>query len=360
MLKSFNTKPKTNCFKIDLQSDLMEEMNEEINEPFVNELSSIKSRKTYEKWMTRYEKYSNDRKLSTENVTTFMNWICYLKDSENYMATTVTTAASCVSARLKIKTHQNFMSHLLVKDLIKKINKGHVPKQSAVFTRGNIDCFIANAPESHEFQVVKLVALIGIHCGLRISELCDLQEDDITFLPNGTASVLVKMSKTDPAGRGQTFIITPNPNPKLCCVTRLRNYLKMEKTAIVETRRLFRKISPNGKKTSPVGINKLGKMPQMIASFFKLPDASTYSGHSFRRTSATLLSEQGMNLVELKQHGRWRSSAVAERYCENTTTQKTKVSNMIQNLTTGSSSSLAHEFKDCAFNNCTINILKNN
>jgi hypothetical protein len=41
-----------------------------------------------------------------------------------------------------------------------------------------------------------------------------------------------------------------------------------------------------------------------------------YTGHSLRRTSATLLVDEGGDLTTLKRHGGWRSSFVAEGYIE--------------------------------------------
>lgn len=37
-----------------------------------------------------------------------------------------------------------------------------------------------------------------------------------------------------------------------------------------------------------VGINKFGSNPSQVAEFLKLPNAKLYTGHCFRRSSATL------------------------------------------------------------------------
>lgn len=39
-----------------------------------------------------------------------------------------------------------------------------------------------------------------------------------------------------------------------------------------------------------IGINKFGAMPKQIAAYLGLPGPNSYTGHSFRRTSATLLA----------------------------------------------------------------------
>ena len=45
----------------------------------------------------------------------------------------------------------------------------------------------------------------------------------------------------------------------------------------------------------------------------------------------TILNEKGIGLVELKQHGRWKTTLVYERFIDNTACKKMKTSNMIQN-----------------------------
>lgn len=51
----------------------------------------------------------------------------------------------------------------------------------------------------------------------------------------------------------------------------------------------------NGRCTNQViGKNKLGSMPKQIAIFLKLDNPEKYTGHSFRRSSATLYADQGM------------------------------------------------------------------
>lgn len=64
----------------------------------------------------------------------------------------------------------------------------------------------------------------------------------------------------------------------------------------------------------PIGINTIGGMPKEIAKFLNLPDPEKYTGHAFRRTSATLLVDSGADITELKRHGGWKSNSVAGIY----------------------------------------------
>ena len=51
-----------------------------------------------------------------------------------------------------------------------------------------------------------------------------------------------------------------------------------------------------------------------------------------RRSSATMLVDSGGDLTELKRHGGWKSSQVAEGYIENSIENKLTVSQKICNM----------------------------
>lgn len=80
-----------------------------------------------------------------------------------------------------------------------------------------------------------------------------------------------------------------------------------------------------------IGINSFGKMGKTIATYLNLPDPELYTGHCFRRTSATILVDAGGDITALKRHGGWKSTAVAEGYIDNSIQNKMAVSNKILN-----------------------------
>lgn len=78
-----------------------------------------------------------------------------------------------------------------------------------------------------------------------------------------------------------------------------------------------------------IGINKFGGMGKEIAKFLQIPDFEAYTGHSFRRTSATILVDAGANMTTLKRHGGWKSSSVAEGYIDESMRNKMDTANKI-------------------------------
>lgn len=69
-----------------------------------------------------------------------------------------------------------------------------------------------------------------------------------------------------------------------------------------------------------------------------MSDAKAYTGHSFRRTSATLLADSGADITTLKRHGAWESTSVAEGYIENSVQSKRKIGQQIASSITSTTS----------------------
>lgn len=68
----------------------------------------------------------------------------------------------------------------------------------------------------------------------------------------------------------------------------------------------------------------MANIPKEIAEFLNLPNPKQYTGHSFRRTSTTLLSNSGANMQSIQDHGGWKSTTVAKKYCADSDMEKFK------------------------------------
>ncbi|KAJ8968455.1 hypothetical protein NQ317_016290 [Molorchus minor] len=73
----------------------------------------------------------------------------------------------------------------------------------------------------------------------------------------------------------------------------------------------------------------MGKIPNVVASYLKLPDVACYTGHCLRRSSATLLADAGVDITTIKRHAGWKSTTVTEGYVENSIENKTKIANQV-------------------------------
>lgn len=66
-------------------------------------------------------------------------------------------------------------------------------------------------------------------------------------------------------------------------------------------------------------------MPRETAEYLQIPNAKDYTGHSYRRTSGTLLADSGANEIEMLRHGNWKSMSSAKRYMAESTEQRKSI-----------------------------------
>ena len=86
-------------------------------EPYKMQIVEMKSSAVYEKWWRRYNEYADGRSSSTNDVKTFMNWLCTMKQSKEFAPTTIISAGSCVNSKMKLNFDVNFMDQkILSKD----------------------------------------------------------------------------------------------------------------------------------------------------------------------------------------------------------------------------------------------------
>ena len=143
----------------------------------------------------------------------------------------------------------------------------------------------------------------------------NLTINDIT----DTGSVVIIMIEDSKTHSQRTFVIS-NPSR----IALYRKYYGL-RPAHCTNPKFFIKYA-NGKCANQViGINKIRNTPKEIATYLKLPEAERYTGHCFRRSSATLLANSGADFVTLKRHGGWRSSTVAEGYIAESIERKIEV-----------------------------------
>lgn len=72
-----------------------------------------------------------------------------------------------------------------------------------------------------------------------------------------------------------------------------------------------------------VGKNVLAECPRIIARWNEREDWDSFTVHSYRRTAATRMAENGATILDIQIAGGWKSEKIARRYVENS--NKTKV-----------------------------------
>lgn len=217
------------------------------------------------------------------------------------------------------------------------------------------------------FFLLQVVLIMGVMGASRRDELYRMKVNDLEDL--GTA-ILVKIPNTK-TKTSRKFTVTGEYSDIV------KKYWSMRPVGVIDNS-FFVNYQKGKCTTQKVGINKIGNMGKQIATFLKLQNPELYTGHCFRRSSATILVDSGEDITTLKRHGGWRSTAVAEGYIEESLTNKNNVAKKIMGSINQSinlpSTSISHNLENnvnlslknadsnspkIVFNNCsniTLNI----
>lgn len=180
-----------------------------------------------------------------------------------------------------------------------------------------------------------MIFIFGISGACRREEIAHITIEDIEDL---SSAILIKIPENK-TNRPRSFTVTGD------YVDIYRKYAALRPDGVSDKR--FFLSFRNGKCTRQVvGLQKIGVIPKEIARYLKLPNAEQYTGHCFRRTSATLLVDAGAGLTALKRHGGWKSSSVAESYIDDSIVNKIEVANKILNTNTSHSHTVTNSSLD--------------
>ena len=144
---------------------------------------------------------------------------------------------------------------------------------------------------------------------LRRAELAALQVSDLFIEMPGDGTLLVRRSKTDAEGRGETVYIARDT------VRLVRVWL--ERSGIADGR-LFRSVHKCGAVGPRLDASQVPRIFKAMAHRAGLPEGvvEALSGHSARVGAAQDMVAAGIELPHILQAGRWKTTAMVHRYGE--------------------------------------------
>lgn len=168
------------------------------------------------------------------------------------------------------------------------------------------------------------MAIFGISGACRRQELSNILIDDIQDATTALIITIPECKNKIP----RTFTVVDNKDQIPSFLQIYRKYASL-RPPVTNHRRFFIYYKNNRCTKQPTGINQFGKIPSLIATFLKLHDPDSYTGHCFRRSSASLLADSGADITAVKRLGGWKSSTVAEGYIENSLENKKETTRKI-------------------------------
>ncbi|RZC37261.1 Phage integrase domain containing protein [Asbolus verrucosus] len=161
---------------------------------------------------------------------------------------------------------------------LKQQSVGHRPKKSKVFTLEELERFLETASDD-EYLLLKVVLIVRVFGGWRIGKLVSMLVDDV----DDRGSVIVVEIPDRKTHKPRTFTIINGSNT-VHAIDVFRKY-RMLRSENIPHKRLF--INYRNKKCTVQ------------------PNPEEYTGHSFRRSSATLLADAEADTTIVKIHGGW-------------------------------------------------------
>lgn len=306
-------------------------------ENLLPEISKERYINTYNDFM-KWREDKNIKSFSESVFLTYFNRLC-----SKLQPSTVWSRYSMLKSTLNVKHNVDLKNFHNLTAFLKRQSQGFKSKKSKVFTSHEVEIFLNDAPDEIYLAVKvslpkylwiyskyeriyytntkilicfsQVVLILGISGACRSSELTNLTIHDIESQGN---LILVKLTKTK-THIERSFIVKEE------FTQIVKKYQKM-RPSDVKIDRFFLNYQKGKCYKQVIGKNKISGMPKQIATYLNLPNCEHYTGHCFRRTSATLLADSGANMTMLKRHGGWKSSTVAEGYIEDSVQNKTKIS----------------------------------
>ncbi|XP_071057093.1 uncharacterized protein [Onthophagus taurus] len=281
------------------------EINDIAKKVIENSLLPSKSTKIYNGAYNKFLTWCNKKNIKDYSENTLLVYFYELVTESKWKCSTLWSQYSMLRTVLNINYNVDISKYMKLRAFLKKQNEGYRAKKSKVFTKEQFDKFLDEAPND-KYLGLKVVLIIGISGACRCDELVNLTLNDVESL-GSVIRVTIPDSKTN---KSRSFTIIGDKYINL-----YQKYVALRPQDF-ESRRFFFKYL-NGKCCRMVmGIHVIGKIPLKVATYLNLPQPNEYTGHSLRRTSATLLVDGGGDLTCLKRLGGWKSGTVAEGYIE--------------------------------------------
>lgn len=280
------------------------------------------SKERYEKQYQHFENWRKEQGVTSLKEDVFLAY--FLELSSKLKPNTLWSRYSMIKSVLKLRENVDLSRYFKLTAYLKKKNVGLLPKKALVFTKEHISTFM-QAPDEM-YLLIKVATIFGLAGACRRAELKDITIDNIQ-----EKDTLVIVRIPDSKNHTQrSFVISEEVNNG-DFLNLYKKYASM-RPAHTPHRRFFLAYSKGRCTTQCVGVNTFGKMPSEIAAYLRLPNPECYTGHSFRRSSATFLADAGEEITNVKRLGGWKSTTVAESYLQESESHKKNLCNKILTL----------------------------
>lgn len=276
-------------------------------------MSSTRSEKTskiYRRYFALYTKHAQEKGLEMFSELSCIDFMLWAKDK--YGKGTLWSIYSCINHNFQCMKKTNLKSFTRLKIIMKRLTEGHVSRKAKVFLEAQIKEVLSSLDDENVYELADKIGISLLFYGmLRQNEVLQLEVQDME-LHESDGEVVVKFPyATKTRDQGFEYFV---PEKLRSSFVKYIGQLDPRKGP---TTRFLKNWSVQGKRrVQNMGEKKVRELVKKACKILNIPDKN-YTTHTFRRSAATILADNGVTMVNLKRHGRWSSDSVAEGYIDN-------------------------------------------
>ena len=233
--------------------------------------------------------------------------------SQGIKSSTIRRKVSSISAIHRLSSFEDPTKHSEVRIMQRKIYRqlGTRFNQAYPITRALLNRLLAACEDDLHGLRDRALLMVAYDSMRRRSELISLRVEDVEWIPNTGASILLRKSKTDQQGYGKWIHLASETTQAL------HEWIV---AAEINEGFIFRGIRSSGAITDGLCDSRISRIYKSLARKSGLGESvvQTISGHSMRVGGAQDLLNGGASLPQIMVKGGWAKTDTVLRYVERT------------------------------------------
>lgn len=300
-------------------------------------LLPAKSRETCEKAWKEFLNYSGFDEETMPTEDDYMFYFQHLRNEKKFKA----TALWSVYWRLNSMHTRIFGAHLQKWPKLTMVLKGYqgdTLKKADIFTLQQLETFVADSSLSCGYWSVRKAAVcVAYFGGHRMCEMRTINIEDLLETTEGVYISFARAKQRGSVSKTSRYLV-PKQDPSkastsssVCWASILMQYVarviqdtNQSSGPLFRTARKFGEILKGA-----MGVNTLYQIGVEVAQHLNLPSPTKFSGHCFRRTSATHAADRGATTMDMKRHFDWKNDAMPMEYVAKSKAQNKKMAQFL-------------------------------
>ena len=307
-------------------------------EEILADMNPKKTGKVYQKQRVDFKSYCKQEPPSEQDL---LGYFDLLHRERNYKSSTLWTVYSLINNSYKIHYGEKLQNFPRLTILLKSYQSNYKRKVAQTMTLTNVQDLLKKPLPGFFWLVRKAIVALAWSGGLRCDEIHRMKFGNVNRTDQGYV-VTFERSKQTGEKEQSNFLVPKSEGGELCFAHFLGQYIEeaSKSSPFTANDPLFRGVHGGQRIVKqPMGIHLIRNVAKDVATELGLDNPSSFTGHCWRRSSATQAAGAGATSTDLKRTYGWKQDTTAMRYLDSTMDQSVKVAKMLTENNTNSARS---------------------